>query len=136
LYKRLTKDLNMSIYSYKWLLMIKDEKITDSLARLFKLLSDPNRIRILFAIGKAKKSVSEIMSQTALSQTLVSFHLRPLRESGIVAAERQGPFIYYSATEPVLIDLLLSLTGVSPREIEDQVNSVFPPMQFMRNWMK
>ena len=116
--------------------MIKDEKIPDSLARLFKLLSDPNRIRILFAIGKAKKSVSEIMSQTALSQTLVSFHLRPLRESGIVAAERQGPFIYYSATEPVLIDLLLSLTGVSPREIEDQVNSVFPPMQFMRNWMK
>jgi DNA-binding transcriptional ArsR family regulator len=136
LYKRLTKDLNMSIYSYKWLLMIQDEKIPDSLARLFKLLSDPNRIRILFAIGKAKKSVSEIMSQTALSQTLVSFHLRPLRESGIVAAERQGPFIYYSATEPVLIDLLLSLTGFPPRETEDQVNSVFPPMQFMRNWMK
>ena len=126
----------MSIYSYKWLLMIKDEKIPDSLARLFKLLSDPNRIRILFAIGKAKQSVSEIMSQTALSQTLVSFHLRPLRESGIVAAERQGPFIYYSATEPVLIDLLIALTGVPPREIEDQVNSVFPPMQFMRNWMK
>jgi DNA-binding transcriptional ArsR family regulator len=136
LYKRLTKDLIMSIYSYKWLLMTKDEKIPDSLARLFKLLSDPNRIRILFAIGKAKKSVSEIMSQTALSQTLVSFHLRPLRESGIVIAERQGPFIYYSATEPVLIDLLLSLAGVSPRESENYVNSLFPPLQFMRNWMK
>ena len=126
----------MSIYSYKWLLMIKNGKILDSLARLFKLLSDSNRIRILFAIGKEKKSVSEIMSQTALSQTLVSFHLRPLRESGIVAAERQGPFIYYSAAEPVLIDLLLSLAGGPPRGIEDQVNSLLPPMQFMRKWMK
>ena len=136
MYKRLTKDLSMSIYSYKWLLMIKDEKIPDSLARLFKLLSDPNRIRILFAIGKAKQSVSEIMSQTALSQTLVSFHLRPLRESGIVAAERKGSFIYYSVSEPVLIDLFLSLAGVSPRESEDHVNFLFPPLQFMRNWMK
>ena len=136
MYKRLTKDSNMSIYSYKWLLMIKDAKIPDSLARLFKLLSDPNRIRILFAIGKAKKSVSEIMNETSLSQTLVSFHLRPLRESGIVAAERQGPFVYYSAPEPVLIDLLLSLAGVSPRESEDHVNSLFSPLQFMRNWMK
>jgi DNA-binding transcriptional ArsR family regulator len=116
--------------------MIKDEKILDSLARLFKLLSDPNRIRILFAIGKVKKSVSEIMSETSLPQTLVSFHLRPLRENGIVAAERQGPFVYYSATEPVLIDLLISLAGVSLGEIEDQVNFIFPPMQFMRNWMK
>jgi DNA-binding transcriptional ArsR family regulator len=136
LYKRLTKDIGMSIYSYKWWLMIKDEKIPESLARLFKLLSDPNRIRILFAIGKAEKSVSEIMSQTALSQTLVSFHLRPLRESGIVAAARQGPFVYYRVSEPVLIDLLLSLAGVSPRESEDQGDFLLPPLQFMRHWME
>jgi DNA-binding transcriptional ArsR family regulator len=77
LYKRATKDIDMSTYSYKWWLMIKDEKIPDSLARLFKLLSDPNRIPILFAIGKERQSVSEIVSQTALSQTLVSFHLMP-----------------------------------------------------------
>ena len=127
----------MSIYSYKWLLMIKNGKILDSLARLFKLLSDSNRIRILFAIGKEKKSVSEIMSETSLSQTLVSFHLRPLRENGIVAAERQGPFVYYSVSEPVLIDLLLSLAGVSLEgKIEDKSNFIFPPMQFMQRWMK
>jgi DNA-binding transcriptional ArsR family regulator len=116
--------------------MIKDEKILEALARLFKLLSDPNRVRILFAIGKEKKSVSEIISETALSQTLVSFHLRPLRESGIVAAARQGPFVYYRATEPVLIDLLTSLAGVSPRESEDQVISLLPALRFLRNWMK
>jgi DNA-binding transcriptional ArsR family regulator len=114
-----------------------DEKILGSLAKLFKLLSDPNRIRVLFAIGKDNKSVSEIMTETSLPQTLVSFHLRPLRESGIVATARKGPFVYYSVSEPLLIDLLTSLTGVSLKgEIEDKGNFIFPPMQFMQRWMK
>ena len=114
-----------------------DEKILDSLARLFKLLSDSNRMRILFVIGKEKKSVSEIMSETSLPQTLVSFHLRPLRESGIVVTERKGPFIYYSISEPILIDLLISLSGVSPQgESDDKFNFCFPPMRFMQRWMK
>ena len=118
--------------------MIEDEKILDSLARLFKLLSDPNRIRILFVIGKEKKSVSEIITETSLSQTLVSFHLRPLRESGILATERKGPFIYYSVSEPVLIDLLISLSGVSPQVVTEREEANFscPPMKFMKKWMK
>ena len=114
-----------------------DEKIPDSLARLFKLLSDPNRMRILFAIGREKKSVSEIMDETSLPQTLVSFHLRPLRENGILATERKGPFIYYSISEPGLIDLLISLAGVSPKgKSAEEVNFIFPPMRFMQKWMK
>ena len=48
-----------------------DEKVLDSLSRLFKLLNDPNRLKILFAIGKEMKSVSEIMDETFLPQTLV-----------------------------------------------------------------
>ncbi len=114
-----------------------DEKILDSLVRLFKLLSDSNRMRILLVIGKEKKSVSEIMNETSLPQTLVSFHLRPLRESGIVVTERQGPFIYYSLSEPLLIDLLISLSGVSPQgESGNTFNFCFPPMRFMKRWMK
>jgi DNA-binding transcriptional ArsR family regulator len=117
--------------------MVKDEKILESLTRLFKLLSDTNRLRILLVIGKERKSVSEIMSETSLPQTLVSFHLRPLRESGILATERQGPFIYYSVTETNLIDLFISLAGVTPQgESDDTINFCFPPMRFMRKWMK
>jgi DNA-binding transcriptional ArsR family regulator len=127
----------MSKFSYKRMLMGPDNKIIDWLAKLFKLLSDPNRIRILFAIGKDKKSVSEIITATSLSQTLVSFHLRPLRESGIVSAERKGPFIFYHISDSVLIDLLISLAGISPKgEGQDKGNFIFPPMQFMQRWMK
>lgn len=114
-----------------------DEKRVESLSRLFGLLSDLNRLKIIFAISKDFKSVSEIMKETSLPQTLVSFHLRPLRESGIVAAERKGAFIYYSLSEPGLIDLLTSLAGVSPQgKVEVKVNFICPPMHFMRKWMK
>jgi len=114
-----------------------DDATIKILSRLFKLLNDPNRLRIISTIGKDKKSVSEIMEGTGLSQTLVSFHLRPLRLSGLLSTERKGPFIYYSLTEPSLIDVLKALGGVKIKEDnkdEDQ-GIVFPPMRFMRQWM-
>ena len=112
-------------------------KVLESLSRLFGLLRDTNRLKIIFAIGKDKKSVSEIMDETSLPQTLVSFHLRPLRESGILSTERRGAFIYYSLSEPTLIDLLVSLCGVSPKGgVKEDVTFMCPPMPFMRKWMK
>jgi DNA-binding transcriptional ArsR family regulator len=117
--------------------MKSDEKMIESLSRMFGLLSDPNRLKILFAIGKEAKSVSEIMKETSLPQTLVSFHLRPLRENRILSTERKGPFIYYSLSDPALTDLLVSLCGISPKgRIQEKANFVCPPMAFMRRWMK
>ncbi len=117
--------------------MNADDKLLESLSRLFGLLRDTNRLKILFAIGKDRKSVSEIMAETSLPQTLVSFHLRPLRESGILTTERKGAFIYYRLSEPNLIELLVSLCGVSPKAgFKERVNFVCPPMPFMRRWMK
>jgi DNA-binding transcriptional ArsR family regulator len=117
--------------------MKSDEKMIEPLSKTFGLLSDPNRLKILFAIGKGAKSVSEIMKETSLPQTLVSFHLRPLRESGILSTERKGPFIYYSLSDPALIDLLVSLCGISPkRRNQEKASFVCPPMRFMQKWMK
>jgi ArsR family transcriptional regulator len=116
--------------------MKSDEKLIESLSRTFGLLSDPNRLKILFAIGKGAKSVSEIMTETSLPQTLASFHLRPLRESGILLTERRGAFVYYRLSEPTLIDLLISLCGVSPKKTKDEVHFLCPPMPFIRRWMK
>jgi ArsR family transcriptional regulator len=114
-----------------------DEKMIESLSKTFGLLSDPNRLKILFAIGKGAKSVSEIMKETSLPQTLVSFHLRPLREGGVLSTERNGAFVYYSLSEPILIDLLISLCGVSPKgKIKEKITFVCPPMRFMQTWMK
>ena len=77
-----------------------------ALAKYFKLLGDANRLAILQAIGDQERSVTEIINTTDLSQTLVSFHLRALREAGIVSTRREGPFIYYSVVHSEMMDLL------------------------------
>lgn len=87
-------------------------QMTDSnktLARLFKALGDTNRLDIVMAIGKKALSVSEIIKATGLSQTLVSFHLRALREANIVTTERNGPFIHYSLSDWTLSKTLMTL---------------------------
>ncbi len=77
-----------------------------SIERLFKVLGDENRLRILQTLEQGERSVSEILERTGLAQTLASFHLRTLREAGIVTSERRGPFIYYGLADPSLPNLL------------------------------
>ena len=79
------------------------------IARVFRALGDANRLDILSAIGKDARSVTEIVQTTGLSQTLVSFHLRILREAEIVTTKRNGPFILYSLSGPVFSSILLKL---------------------------
>lgn len=82
----------------------------EKLAKILKVLGDPNRLGIVMSIGKDSCSVTEIINATRLSQTLVSFHLRALRNAQIVKTRRNGPFIYYSLSEPTLIDNLNELS--------------------------
>jgi DNA-binding transcriptional ArsR family regulator len=89
----------MSINAYQEL-PVKD------LARLLKILSEPNRLRILCSMGINCTPVSSIITKTGLSQTNVSFHLRVLREAGIVKAERRGGFVFYCLHDFRLLDLL------------------------------
>ena len=80
------------------------------LARFFKVLGDANRLGIVLTVGLGNRSVSEIIDSTGISQTLVSFHLKVLREARIVKTVRRGPFIFYSLAEPSLLGLLADLS--------------------------
>jgi DNA-binding transcriptional ArsR family regulator len=77
-----------------------------SVERFLKVLGDENRLRILGALEDGERSVSEILERTGLAQTLASFHLRTLREAGVVTTERRGPFIYYRLADASLPNLL------------------------------
>ena len=76
------------------------------LSQLFKLLAEPNRLKILCGLGLECRPVTDIIADTGLSQTNVSFHLRELREAGLVRPERRGPFIYYCLPDATLLSLL------------------------------
>lgn len=81
----------------------------NELAEIMKILSEPNRLRILCSMGLECVPVSAIIAKTGLSQTNVSFHLRILREAGLAKGEKRGAFIYYCLYDTRLLEILSSL---------------------------
>ncbi|MCX6122338.1 MAG: metalloregulator ArsR/SmtB family transcription factor [Ignavibacteriales bacterium] len=76
------------------------------LQNLFQTLGDANRLKIIRIIGDQRRSVSEIVGMSGLSQPLASHHLRVLREQNILKTKREGPFIYYELSDVRMLDAL------------------------------
>ncbi|NOX09147.1 MAG: metalloregulator ArsR/SmtB family transcription factor [Gammaproteobacteria bacterium] len=69
---------------------------TESLAILFKTLSEPVRLRIIYLLLKqGELCVCDLVDTLELSQSVVSRHLAYLRNNGLVATRREGVWIYY-----------------------------------------
>jgi ArsR family transcriptional regulator, arsenate/arsenite/antimonite-responsive transcriptional repressor len=69
------------------------------LARMFKALGDPVRLRVLSRITSATDGEICVCDITGddfdVSGPTISHHLRVLREAGLIAGERRGTWIYY-----------------------------------------
>ncbi len=68
-------------------------------AETFRMLADPTRIRILWALLQGESSVSGLATLAGVSQTSVSQHLAKLRLAGLVHGRREGTFVYYTAAD-------------------------------------
>jgi len=77
-----------------------------SLSHVFKILGEPNRLKILTSLGLECRPVSAIVASTGLTQTNVSFHLRVLREAGLVKPEKNGSFVFYCLPDPALREII------------------------------
>ncbi len=81
------------------------------LARVFKAIADPVRLRLLSLIashGGGQACVCELTGAFALTGPTISHHLKVLREAGLIAGDRRGTWIYYR----VLPDALAALSRV------------------------
>ena len=67
------------------------------MARTFKALADPVRLRLLSLITSAghEVCVCDLTSAFELTQPTISYHLKMLREAGLVDSERRGTWVYY-----------------------------------------
>jgi ArsR family transcriptional regulator, lead/cadmium/zinc/bismuth-responsive transcriptional repressor len=74
------------------------EKIED-VSFLFKALSDPTRIRILFALKKHELCVCEISRILKMSQSAISHQLKILRDHDLVRTRRVGKSIFYALAD-------------------------------------
>lgn len=77
------------------MIFMESLKAFDAAAHLFKVLGSVSRLRLLRQISAQPHTVSALVSATGMSQPLVSQHLRTLRQTGIVTAQRHGREITY-----------------------------------------
>ena len=74
-------------------------------ARLFGILSEPSRLRLLRALMREPLTVSELMETTEMKQGNVSKHLGVLLTARFVAREQDGNFARYTLIDPKLHQL-------------------------------
>ena len=91
--------------------------------RFLKCIVDKHRRQILECINTGEKSVNEIVDLTKLEQTLVSFHLKALKNCGLVKNRRDGQKIMYKISHPGILNVLkyikeqsLNITSLTPGE--------------------
>lgn len=76
-------------------------------ARLFHALSDETRLKIIARLRGGERCVCELMDAVDAAQSRLSFHLKALKDAGIVTDRREGRWNYYS----IAPDAREALTG-------------------------
>ena len=71
-------------------------------AAVFHALSDPTRIAILRQLTRGEQCVCELTDITGAAQSRLSFHLKTLRDAGLVLDRREGRWVYYSLNQSTL----------------------------------
>lgn len=74
-------------------------------ARTFQALADEKRIRILRLLAAGERCVCELTDALEAGQSLLSFHLKTLKEAGLVSDRREGRWVYYSLVPEALAEL-------------------------------
>lgn len=89
-----------------------DDAAADALARMFKALADPNRVKLLSLIAAAEGQEAcacDLTAPVGLAQPTVSHHMKVLTEAGLVAREQRGKWAYFSLVPGVLESLAEAL---------------------------
>lgn len=74
-------------------------------ARRFKVLGEPTRLRLLQTLRSSERTVTELVAVAGTTQANVSKHLALLAEAGLVDRRRNGAHVHYFISEPMIFDL-------------------------------
>ena len=105
--------------------------VSESAARLLKLLADPTRRRLFQVLTEGETCNCELAEGLGLAQNLVSHHIRQLREAGFVRERRDAAdarWIYYSLDVDALAEAWQSLDWlINPVRIRERTPVCPPP---------
>ncbi len=83
-----------------------DEDVIYDLAETFKVLGDPTRIKILYALKEQELCVCDLSELLDMSPSAISHQLRVLRNNKLVKFRKEGRSVYYSLDDKHVICFL------------------------------
>jgi DNA-binding transcriptional ArsR family regulator len=100
--------------------------VSERMSQLLQAISAPARLEILLAIGLGEACVCHLEANLGYRQAYISQHLMALRDAGVIAARRDGRFMYYRLQNQELLELMNvagKLCGIRQGELEQVLPS-------------
>ena len=86
----------------------------DQALRVFRALGDENRLRLLERLREGEQCVCDLSDSLGASQPLLSFHLKTLKEAGLVTDRREGRWVYYALNTDTVDEMRRLLGDLKP----------------------
>lgn len=94
--------------------MIATARRLEHTARLFHALSDETRLAILARLRSGARCVCDLQDLLGAAQSRLSFHLRTLKDAGLVSDHREGRWTYYAINPEALAGVEAHLAELRP----------------------
>jgi ArsR family transcriptional regulator len=97
-------------------------------ASVAKAVAHPHRLELLEQLAQGERNVETLAERVGLSVANASQHLQQMRRAGLLAARRDGKYIFYALADEATLDLLRSLRRIAERnlaEVERVVSGYF-----------
>ncbi len=95
-------------------------------AQLFHALSDETRLGILETLQNGERCVCDLQTDLDAAQSRLSFHLKVLRDSGLVTDRKEGRWSYYSIAPEALTELHDVAVSLQPSKLKVRSRSTGP----------
>lgn len=89
-------------------------------AARFRLLGEPNRLRLLAELQEGERCVNDLAEATNLTQANVSRHLHALAESGILSRRKAGLQVFHAIADPRIFELCDLVCGSLSKQMKSQ----------------
>lgn len=90
------------------------EKSVEQALRAFRALGDEHRLRLVELLRDGEQCVCDLSDAMGASQPLLSFHLKTLKEAGLILDRREGRWVYYALNGDVMAELQRLLGAMTP----------------------
>jgi ArsR family transcriptional regulator len=100
----------------------------NDLSKTLTCISQPARIQILLSLSAREACVCHLETALGMSQASISQHLMILRKSGLVVTRREGRHIFYSLSNPALLDIFRQTAKFNGVDLQPFEKLTLPPL--------